>query len=1028
MPLFPHVGASPPQMRMASPAYLVALKRCFEHLPHILPEDEEQDSDSDDSDKARPHRLRPQQDAQTGTQPRKCNHEDSLGPHGLAGLPSRERKGGESNACTCKRRTQRFLPPGNTTRQATTRHPRRPPPPTNTAEKASVQINLKTAAEQQQAKPNCKGDNKEEAEPQNGAHKDPLPSPCSPSRPNAKPPNERIIPSKRAHTGDPDERPLSGRTPGVCKRCPTRAHQFHELRQRGRSSSRRRRPGGCRRSAAENATSWRRKRALPRPHCCCSAVAAAAARHLAHRRRRQPSPSPLEARFSPPSPPRKAAKKPSPRKGEHGSPAKNAPSPPPRERTQSPRPHARTSAPSPSPPRRAAEEPARTGKECEPPEKSAPPPPPPRERSPPADEDDDGFRERPRGRGQGNNYKKKNQNNSARSPTSPRKTNAPGTTTLTVLFRPLGRRGNLAGLTRFATQKELANIPGLTACRVNHRLSTVAVDTNDEKSRDALLRVSTLCGIRVNAQPARGTRNARGVRRDIDLPGDINDIISNQTESPVPIAHATRRGTSVFIVFDGPEAPAAVNIAGVRCRVQTLPPRPLQCENCGRFNHYTSACRSAPRCKNCGGEHVTTSCTEHTQRCANCGGSHHYSSPRCRQWRREKEIAAQAASQEVPLRVARQRYFNQPRPQPPPERRLYSNVLRAPETQPGKIAEAFAELTGYAPLPRPATPLPPHRTRNYSIKTSLPGIRSKRRDPPQALRFGALEVIDTGREAQLDIYTDGSLLPGPPASAAAACVAPQINRTNKCRLPFAASSTTAELAGLHLAADLALELQPPAVTIYCDSKAAPPAPQPPAQTRADCRRAPQQIRRLATRGCATTLQWVPAHVGIAGNETADGLAKTAHSAATAVTSEVTTIDEGRELATTRTLRLHPDPRVAAHRTPARIPRKLSRQEASLLSRLRTGCAVTQSRLHLYKKVDSPACTHCGERETISHCFTACTAHNSERERLRKAYQRLGIPCSTEEELLFPRCGRLLLLDAFRHLLSYLDETGLAARL
>ncbi|KAH9375423.1 hypothetical protein HPB48_012097 [Haemaphysalis longicornis] len=402
----------------------------------------------------------------------------------------------------------------------------------------------------------------------------------------------RIISSKRAHTGDADERPLRGRTPGDYKRGPARAYPFHELRQRGR-----------------------------------------------------------DARFSslPLAPP--SRKETSPRKGERDSPAKNAPPPPPppRERTESPRPHASTSAPSPSPPRRAAEEPARTRKERETPA---------RKRSPSAADEEEGFRERPRGRGQGNNFKKRTQTNTARPLTSPRNTNAPETTVLTVL-------GNLAAVTRFATQKELAHIPGLTACRVNHRLSTVAVDTNNEQSRDALLR---------------GAHSAES------------------------------EGTSVFLVFDGPEAPAAVNIAGVRCRVQTLPPRPLQCEHCGRFNHYTSACRSAPRCKNCGGEHVTTSCTEHTQRCANCGGSHHYSSPRCRQWRREKEIAAQARSQEVPLRVARQRYYNQPRPQPPPDRRLYSNVLRGPEIQ--------------RPIPAPRRLPPEPRAKTATAAASPPPIQA----------------------------------------------------------------------------------------------------------------------------------------------------------------------------------------------------------------------------------------------------------------------------------------------------------------
>ncbi|KAH9385087.1 hypothetical protein HPB48_027126 [Haemaphysalis longicornis] len=142
-------------------------------------------------------------------------------------------------------------------------------------------------------------------------------------------------------------------------------------------------------------------------------------------------------------------------------------------------------------------------------------------------------------------------------------------------------------------------------------------------------------------------RNTRGVLRDIDLPSNIRDIISKITESPVPIAHATRKGTSIFLVFDGPEAPAAVRIAGVRCRVQNLPPRPLQCEHCGRYNHFTSACRNAPRCKNYGvpREHMTASSAEHTQRCANCAGAHHYFSPRCRLWRREKQIAIQTASQ-----------------------------------------------------------------------------------------------------------------------------------------------------------------------------------------------------------------------------------------------------------------------------------------------------------------------------------------------------------------------------------------------
>lgn len=56
---------------------------------------------------------------------------------------------------------------------------------------------------------------------------------------------------------------------------------------------------------------------------------------------------------------------------------------------------------------------------------------------------------------------------------------------------------------------------------------------------------------------------------------------------------------------------------------------------------------------------------------------------------------------------------------------------------------------------------------------------------------------------------------------AAACVIPSRASSRQCELPFPASSTTAELAGLHLAADVLAE-DPPAesVAVLCNSRAA----------------------------------------------------------------------------------------------------------------------------------------------------------------------------------------------------------------
>ncbi|KAH9372443.1 hypothetical protein HPB48_012871 [Haemaphysalis longicornis] len=189
-----------------------------------------------------------------------------------------------------------------------------------------------------------------------------------------------------------------------------------------------------------------------------------------------------------------------------------------------------------------------------------------------------------------------------------------------------------------------------------------------------------------------------------------------------------------------------------------------------------------------------------------------------------------------------------------------------------------------------------------------------------------------------------------------------------------------------------------------------------------------KITQLASKGCTVCVQWVLAHVGVPGNQAAGSLAKATHSTATPATSAVTQIDESCYLITQDLVRQHPDARVAAHNVPARIPTKFGRQEAALLSRLRTGSATTNARLQLYRKRDSPACPHCGLFESTGHCLVACPAYHSERDRLRQACRRLGVPCSTKEDLLFPRGHRILLAETLQHLVAYLDETGLPARL
>ncbi|KAK8756974.1 hypothetical protein V5799_000326 [Amblyomma americanum] len=106
-----------------------------------------------------------------------------------------------------------------------------------------------------------------------------------------------------------------------------------------------------------------------------------------------------------------------------------------------------------------------------------------------------------------------------------------------------------------------------------------------------------------------------------------------------------------------------------------------------------------------------------------------------------------------------------------------------------------------------------------SLQVSLDfGGTSKRQTPAAALSQTAAAFLDEMKGSTL-LFIDGSVLPAT-GQGAAALVAPQLNATRTCRLPFPRSSTAAELAGLHLAADLIVTIAPGPVAVLCGSRPA----------------------------------------------------------------------------------------------------------------------------------------------------------------------------------------------------------------
>ncbi|XP_037555330.1 uncharacterized protein LOC119431965 [Dermacentor silvarum] len=213
---------------------------------------------------------------------------------------------------------------------------------------------------------------------------------------------------------------------------------------------------------------------------------------------------------------------------------------------------------------------------------------------------------------------------------------------------------------------------------------------------------------------------------------------------------------------------------------------------------------------------------------------------------------------------------------------------------------------------------------------------------------------------------------------------PALQHSRICQLPFTASFTATEVAGLHLAADLLAEDRPdsPAV-IFSDSRTVTLALPRPETAGLGVALLAVKLRTLVSSGLNLSLQWLASHVGVQGNEEADALAKAALHATVTVSTTVTAFDYARHTLQWRIMELHPDRRVASGRPPRPLPdRSLTRQEWSLLLRLRIGCSWTASRKYSKGLAPSPACSARGEEETIDHLLCFCPAFSCERASLR----------------------------------------------
>lgn len=260
----------------------------------------------------------------------------------------------------------------------------------------------------------------------------------------------------------------------------------------------------------------------------------------------------------------------------------------------------------------------------------------------------------------------------------------------TALFRPADRAyGSFVGVNKEAVARELSGTPGVLAVRVNARRNIVAVEASTADCLSLLLATTTLCGIAVQARPTANKSRSSGTLHDVDPPLTAEEILAG-LESDVPVESVLRVDErSVQLRFAGPVPPDHVSLFKVRLPVRALRPRPLQCGNCGRFNHATASCRSKPRCPRCGGaDHDRGTCGAAKARCSNCGGPHEVTDPRCPRWQRERRVVTEIARSAQP--VSRAAVSESVRAHEQPE-------LPAPAPRKSKVSRRTATTTATAP-------------------------------------------------------------------------------------------------------------------------------------------------------------------------------------------------------------------------------------------------------------------------------------------------------------------------------------------
>lgn len=318
---------------------------------------------------------------------------------------------------------------------------------------------------------------------------------------------------------------------------------------------------------------------------------------------------------------------------------------------------------------------------------------------------------------------------------------------------------------------------------------------------------------------------------------------------------------------------------------------------------------------------------------------------------------------------------------------------------------------------------PPWKAYYPNCVCHVPGVRNKFSAHSTVIKQKTIEYISNTYTNYLQVYTDGSVNRSRRSSACAFHI-PSLELEWCGRLDDLVSSTTAEMYAIVEALRRIAQLTPQAVLVLTDSRAALQQLQRAQETSKAAMTAKSDTQLLESSGFKILYQWIPAHVGIEGNEKADKLASNAHNLPTSVH-----VPEDRKRFY-QIINEHIYSLSIGHSSTTQpcLTRNLRRAEATLLFRLRTGCARTGQLLHRWKKRNTDKCPLCDETEDLKHLLEDCRRFEEQRKDLAAELKRHHYIIQDVEEIIYPSGTRARRKSLQRILLNFLRATGLHAQL